>query len=111
MKDRKVAVMNNMLDDRPVTLTEATSGLSINYHQRVALLRDMEEDGTIQRVGKSGAKILYRRSVPTEVIETTARHLGQTLTVTGAHMDGFDLVWELKAPNGTTLSARLLDVA
>lgn len=107
--DRKHKVLLNLQHSSSSTLEEATSGLGLNYHQKNHLLKDMEHDGTVVRIGKSGASILYRRSIPRSVTEKTAQHLGQSLTVVGAHMDGLDLVWELEAPNGSTLNAKLLE--
>ena len=106
---RKHTVLTNMLNKSNVTLEEATAGLELNYHQKNNLLKDMEKNGTVIRVGKAGANILYRRSIPRSLTNTTARHLGQSLTVVGAHMDGLDLVWELNTPNGSTLNVKLLE--
>jgi len=109
MDDRKHRVLLNLVNSHSSTLEQATQGLELNYLQKNNLLKDMEEDGTVVRIGKTGASILYRRAIPRSVTERTARHLGQSLTVVGAHMDGLDLIWELKAPNGSTLNAKLLE--
>lgn len=110
-EDRKRKVLGTLRHLPVATIDEATKALDISYSQKVHLLQRMEEDGTVTRVGKDGANILYRRSIPKRVMDHTSAHLGQSLKVVGARLDGFDMAWELEAPNGSVVTVKLLETA
>lgn len=110
-EERKRTVLGTLAHVPVATINEATKALDISYSQKIHLLQRMEEDGTVIRVGKNGANILYKRSVPRSVTDHTFSHLGQSLKVIGAHLDGFDMAWELEAPNGSVVTVKVLEPA
>lgn len=106
---RKQKVLSNLRTLGTADLEAATQGLDLNYNQKITLMKSLVNQGTVKRVGKDGAKVLYQRSIPRATVQKASAHLGQQLTVTGAHMDGAELIWELETPAGGILSVRLLE--
>ena len=47
-----------------------------------------------------------QRSIPRATVQKASAHLGQQLTVTGAHMDGAELIWELETPAGGIVTGK-----